>query len=222
MKGLQLQLFYWFFELLYLQTSLFRLKGCLQALTLVGPTVTWPGLDPLAVLSPDNWLYKLSLTTLCVPSWKSALTQFKVLFCENKFTFWSTFKNLFVKKSSFLLIRLFRLLFVFYFKTHKTCLQPVSRPVELIQYFRGWGWVPGNTSGQDDSQKKPTGPFSLLYTQLFEHFLEALNGIKEAIWEYFLICHNFVCSSRLSNGFTKFVISLIFIRINKPGSGLNR
>ena len=39
-------------------------------------------------------------------------------------------------------------------KENKTGLQLVSRPVELVQYFRGWGWLPGSVSGADRHKTK--------------------------------------------------------------------
>ena len=38
-------------------------------------------------------------------------------------------------------------LFCLIFKGNKAGLQHVPRPVELVHYIKGWGWVPGNISG---------------------------------------------------------------------------
>ena len=40
---------------------------------------------------------------------------------------------------------------------NKTGLQPVSRPVEKVHYFKRWGWVFGSTSGTDIQTNEETG-----------------------------------------------------------------
>ena len=64
-----------------------------------------------------------------------------------------------------------------YVKVNKTGLQPVSRPVELVNYFRGWvdgGWVQ-STFGAKAEQIIPRRSF---FCVLGESFRGGGGGIK--------------------------------------------
>ena len=48
--------------------------------------------------------------------------------------------------------------------TNKTGLQPVSRIVEQVIYFKDWGWVPGSTTGTDRQTNEQKGLAQTLAT----------------------------------------------------------